>query len=231
MGLIRDIDGTLLQRRGHRVPNKYPLQWFFLKMTYSTVILGILSTGTYAGIVTKFVSSLKMLWKEHKNRKKPLYKWEDYLFTLLAKILNSFVWLWWLSFWCDTIKPLFLVIKQQSHSKIIAFEKRLITVILSLFFFNIATSHGSSFILLGFQFFTDTLDISELDLKLVFFISLFLLIRWLGFPIFLFLCILTMSFHLIGIYHLIEMRSSNQYYCFSSVGSPSSSSPGARPST
>ena len=48
------IDGAPLQRRRHRVPIKYPLQWFFPKM-------GIISTGTYAGIGKQFVSSLKML--------------------------------------------------------------------------------------------------------------------------------------------------------------------------
>ena len=48
-------------------PKIKPLQWFFPKNARYTAILGIFSTGTYAGIGTKFVSSMKMLWKVQKK--------------------------------------------------------------------------------------------------------------------------------------------------------------------
>ena len=44
-----------------------PLQWFFPKNARLKTILGIFSTGTYAGIGTMSVSSMKMLWKEQKK--------------------------------------------------------------------------------------------------------------------------------------------------------------------
>ena len=44
-----------------------PLQWFFPKNALYTAILRIFCTGTYTGIGTKSVSSMKMFWKVQKK--------------------------------------------------------------------------------------------------------------------------------------------------------------------
>ena len=54
-------------------PNQIPSAVVFSQKRPIQAILGIFSTGTYAGIGTMFVSSLKMLYKVHRKKKKKLF--------------------------------------------------------------------------------------------------------------------------------------------------------------
>ena len=56
-----EINVILLEHNKPSNTIKYPLQWFYLKLPSHGGFGGFFSTGTYAGVSTKFVSSLKML--------------------------------------------------------------------------------------------------------------------------------------------------------------------------
>ena len=64
----RTIDGAPFQKEKTQGPNQIPSAVVFLKNALFKAILGIFSSGTYAGLGKQFVSSLKILLKKKKKK-------------------------------------------------------------------------------------------------------------------------------------------------------------------